>query len=50
MISLFVLMINCWKEAFGFKCFVDDGVALIIACVAECLLELISATIWSELK
>jgi hypothetical protein len=50
MISLLVLMINCWKQTFGFKGFIDDGVALMMACVAEGLLELIGVTIWSELK
>lgn len=50
MISLLVLMINCWKQTFGFKGFIDNSVALTMACVAESLLELIGATIWSELK
>ena len=50
MISLLVLMINSWKQTFGFKGFIDDGVALIMACVAEGLLELIGVTIWSELR
>ena len=50
MISLLVLMINSWKQTLAFKGFVDDGVALIIACVAEGLLELTGVTIWSELK
>lgn len=50
MIALLVLMINCWKEAFGFKGFVDDGAALVMACVAESLLELFGVAIWEELR
>lgn len=50
MISLLVLIINSWKQTFEFKGFIDDGGALIIACVAEGLLELLGANIWSELK
>lgn len=50
MISLFVLMINCWGKAFGFKAFLDDSVAVLTACVAESLLELIGVSIWVDLR
>lgn len=50
MISLFVLMINCWMKALGFKSFLNDGVAAVIACIAESLFELIGISIWVDLK
>lgn len=50
MISFFVLMINCWKKALGFKDFIDDGIAAVIACIAESLFELIGISIWMDLR
>lgn len=50
MISLFVLMINSWRQALGFKSFLNDGVAAVMACIAESLLELIGISIWEDLK
>lgn len=48
MISLIVLLIDCWRIAFGYESFVDNKGALICAAIIELILEFAVATAFDE--
>ena len=48
MISLIVLLIDCWRIAFGYESFIDNKGALIGAAVIELILEFAFATAFDE--